>query len=130
MAEKKWDFQDLEALIKEGNIKKIEKILHQKEFDINQVFTGRFSAWKHNEPVKELASGTCCDETLLSTAVKYDQYDIAKLLLDHNADPNFFSECLEETPLTMAVENNKLAMIELLVKHGAHIDAQHEHNVH
>jgi ankyrin repeat protein len=65
----------------------------------------------------------------LSEAVEGTHIDVARVILDHGANPNgehrvlkgtFYED--DETPLMIAAENNDAAMIRLLLSHGADIN--------
>jgi ankyrin repeat protein len=68
-------------------------------------------------------------ELPLTLAVRDGHLDVARVLLDHGANPNgshsIFSERTgsdEETDLGMASEKNDVEMIHLLLSHGANIE--------
>jgi hypothetical protein len=59
--------------------------------------------------------------TVLHRAIRYDNYEIATLLLAHGADPNDF-DIWRETPLHYSSRNNQARMVNLLVAHRAAVN--------
>jgi ankyrin repeat protein len=57
----------------------------------------------------------------LHTAASYGRVDIARILLDGGADPNFQNH-RNETPLHKAVEKESVTLVQLLVERGADVN--------
>jgi ankyrin repeat protein len=76
-----------------------------------------------------LESGTDVDEsdyflgTALHTAVSEGSTDLAKLLIDHNADLEAVSEQQGAKAMHMAAQFGDVPMLQLLLDHGADIDS-------
>ena len=62
-------------------------------------------------------------ETPLHRAVKYQNIDMAKLLLAHGASVSV-QDSAGRTPLSLAIEHRHAEMIELLLAHGADLNVQ------
>jgi len=62
------------------------------------------------------AAGTT-ESSALVEAVRLHQYDAAKFLLEHGADPNH--RAIIEKPLISAVRDRDIALVRLLLEHGA-----------
>ncbi|QSZ36474.1 hypothetical protein DSL72_006353 [Monilinia vaccinii-corymbosi] len=62
--------------------------------------------------------------SMLCLAVVYDQKDIVKLLIDHNANIEKPSGSCKQTPLSLAAEKGNLEIIQLLLDHKASLEAK------
>jgi ankyrin repeat protein len=60
-------------------------------------------------------------ESPLHIATEYERMDIARLLLDGGADPNFKNHA-NETPLHTAVEKKSIELVQLFVERGADVN--------
>nr|CAH7737898.1 unnamed protein product [Callosobruchus chinensis] len=62
------------------------------------------------------------NEGLLHLSVIHDDIELAKLLLDHEEDPNEFTNAEGTTPLHLATELNNSGMVSLLVDNKADVN--------
>lgn len=60
----------------------------------------------------------------LLVAVATWSMDMASLLLQHQADPNFSPRDSELSPFTLAVRQNQVELVQLMLEHGANVNAQ------
>lgn len=73
-------------------------------------------------PTARLEKKSFENVTALSMAAIHNQYEIAKILLENDADPNFVAYNSGNLPIKYAAEYASGDFINLLVKHGAQID--------
>ncbi len=67
--------------------------------------------------------------TALSLAVSYENFEVAKFVLDHGANPNVTATHKELTPLMVAAERGDLEVINWLIEAGADINFMNSRNV-
>lgn len=106
--------EDLVLLFKaiaNGDKNAVINILQEnKDLDINQeLYSQRTKNYK----------------TPLISAVEKNNYDIAKILLEHKADPNKLVHL--ENPLSIAIRNKNLDMVKLLLEYKADVNKEY-HN--
>lgn len=72
--------------------------------------------------------GSCGGNSPLNLAVKLDNIDIVRYLLDHGADFTIPSTKIRKykDPLYWAIENRNIDMVRLLIDHGAVLTDKHK----
>ncbi len=71
---------------------------------------------------------------LLTTAVRTNDTDIVKLLLQHGADPNQKENHSINTPFTVSILHSNFNIVQLLLQHGANVNdiiewSNNEHDI-
>lgn len=84
-----------------GDVNQLEKLLLNKNFDINS---------------KDYLGNTALMEAVLS-----DNKDCAKLLLQNGANPNISNQ-KDKSPLQTAIVSNNFSMADILIENGANIN--------
>jgi len=96
--------------IQDGDIKKV-KFLIDEGYDVNK--PGGKKTW----------SGPTPTLTPLNTAVVYDHFDLAKLLLEKGASID--GDGKADTPILTAIAVKKYQFTEFLIKNGANVNLSH-----
>ena len=94
--------QDLVNLVRDGNLKSVEKFLSDHEVDLNQVHK----------------TASTLGVSPLMVACKNGHLKIAKLLLQKRADVNFENDW-HQSALMAAVEGGNVEVVNLLLENGA-----------
>ena len=100
--------QELINLVRDGDLKSVEKFLSNHEVDLNQVH--------------RTAGGTGVGVSPLMVACKNGHLEIAKLLLKKGADVNFENDW-HQSALMAAVEGGNVEVVHLLLEWGANTAA-------
>ena len=102
--------QELVNLVRDGNLKSVEKFLSDHEVDLNQVH-------KTTSPF-----GGTLGVSPLMVACKNGHLEIAKLLLQKRADVNFENDG-QQSALMAAADGGNVEVVNLLLEHGANTAA-------
>lgn len=81
----------------------------------NRLAEGMDPNWMDTDPIRRMTS-----KTPLIQAIRVRDASIAKLLLEHGADPNL--ECSHTTPLLEAAQINSVVIVTMLLEAGADFD--------
>jgi len=93
--------------VKKSKSEEVHKLLEQKKVNVNGVNYQGCTA-------------------LMQIGLGYGNNEVAKILLQHNADPNIQDKC-GYTALMAAVKNQAYEFGELLLKHGARVNLQNHY---
>ena len=143
-----WKLSDehkMEKAIKKGNVEAVKKYV-KKGADVNFINRHEETALMcaisiHNfEIIKILLNNKAdvnktgyhkitplhhlCDSSndQVSGNDKWDDFEVAKLLLEHGANPNAVCDWPNKTPLLIAAEQGNEEIVDLLLAHGADIN--------